>query len=295
MYETIINNIEVENEARYRCEQINKSEVDGNMVHFAEQKFQYLLQQSITEKIAKVKLEEHLYNFSPPVLNLSFEFISKTEFIKNNVFFTISEKDGKFEKVINQSQINKKWLEFRDNEFENSLFIKRLMLTNNTAVAELKELGNQQFSENNENAAEEYRRSLFYFICFDKFLVASAEEISNESFPFMSTIVPPVVVPVEFQYEKLSEDKEILKVRKIGTISLKDNLISEIEKKYDELHKPNIKYGFTKYKLNFEVNIEYNKKEKLVEVGSLFINEQIADNIENTCEFKLKRLKNYTP
>ena len=107
MYETIINNIEVENEARYRCEQINKSEVDGNMVHFAEQKFQYLLQQSITEKIAKVKLEEHLYNFSPPVLNLSFEFISKTEFIKNNVFFTISEKDGKFEKVINQSQINK--------------------------------------------------------------------------------------------------------------------------------------------------------------------------------------------
>ena len=134
-----------------------------------------------------------------------------------------------------------------------------------------------------------------YFICFDKFLVAPVEEISNEIFPFMSTIVPPVVVPVEFQYEKLSEDKEILKVRKIGTISLKDNLISEIEKKYDELHKPNIKYGFTTYKLTFEVNIEYNKIEKLVEVANLFINEQIADNIENTCEFKLKRLKNYMP
>jgi len=55
------------------------------MVHYVDQKFQYLLEQSIENKTEKVKLEEHLYNFSLAVLNLSFEFISKTEFIKNNV------------------------------------------------------------------------------------------------------------------------------------------------------------------------------------------------------------------
>ncbi len=288
-------NFHFDHEARYRCQQVNTSKIDGNTVHFVEQKFQYLLQQSLHERIGKVRLEEHLYNFSPAILNSSFEFISKTEFIKNNVVFNISSKNGSVERLINKPQIHAAWIKFRDVEFDNIEFIKKLQQTNVTAVRELKELGDKQFSPSYNLAEEEYRRNLFYFICFDKFLVEPIAQMTTVLFPFMSTIVPPVVVPIEFKYDKISEQHGILKIGKFGVLKLSPDLIEEIEKKYDEMHKPTIKYGFTEYKLEFTVKIEYNTKEKLVENADLYITEQIADNIENTCEFHLKRLQHFKP
>ncbi len=295
MIEKALDKIEIEQEARYRCVQTNSSNVDGNMVHFVEQKFQYLLQQSVTEKIGKVKLEEHLYNFSPAVLNLSFEFISKTEFIKNNVIFTISDKNGRVDKILNLAKINEQWQTFKNTEFDKSKFIIKLLLTNPKAVDELKELGDKQFSLDYHLAVEEYRRNLFYFICFDSFLVEPIEQIQTVEFPFMSTIVPPIVVPVVFNYKQIPLNNDIIKISKVGSLKLDDALVTEIEKKYDEMHKPSIKYGFTEYKLEFTVDIEYNIKSKLVENANLYLTEQIADNIENTCEFTVKQLKNFKP
>lgn len=76
-----IGNLKFEQKARYRCEQVNISNV--NMAHFAEQKYQYALEQSLNDGLGKVKLEEHLYRFEPSILNLTFDFLSQTEFIKN--------------------------------------------------------------------------------------------------------------------------------------------------------------------------------------------------------------------
>lgn len=284
-----------EQKARYRCEQINVSKVDGNTVHFVEQKFQYLLEQSIKQKIARVKLEEHLYDFNPAILNLSFEFISKTEFIKNNVLFSFSDNNGRIKEILNKSNINSAWIKFRDQEFEKSDFIKKLAQTNPSAIKELKDLGDKQFSTDYALAEEEYRRNLFYYCCFDKFLVDRIEDIKPENFPFMSTIVPPIVVPLEFRYDKITEENGILKLRKVGTLKLNPETISEIEKKYDEIHKPNIKYSFTEYKLEFRTRIEFDIEKKMIETADVFIMEQIADNIENNCEFHMKRLQNYNP
>ena len=79
--EKFLRDLTFDQQARYRCEQVNISKVNGNTVHFVEQKFQSLLKNNLEQKTGYIKLEEHLYNFSPPILNLSFEFISKTEFI----------------------------------------------------------------------------------------------------------------------------------------------------------------------------------------------------------------------
>jgi hypothetical protein len=287
--------VDFESAARYRCEQVNVSKVDGNTVHFVRQNFQYLLQQSLTEKIGKVTLEEHLYDFSPPVLNQSFEFISKTEFIKNNVTFSISPGNGRIEKILNKEQINKAWIKFRDEEFDKIGFIQKLRLTNFEAVNELKDLGDKQFSPSYSLAEEEYRRNLFYLICFDKFLVEPVEEMKAEEFPFMSTIVPPIVVPVEFVYTKISEQLDIISISKVGTLKVTPTQIEEIEKKYNDILKPKIKYSFTEYILEFTINVEYNTKQQLVSNASLILTEQIADNIENICEFNLKRLQNFKP
>ncbi|WP_159479891.1 hypothetical protein [Chryseobacterium sp. 18068] len=110
----------------------------------------------------------------------------------------------------------------------------------------------------------------------------------------MSTLVPPIIIPIEFRYDKISEENNVLKFRKVGKAILNDKLISEIKQKYDEIHKPSIKYNFTEYKLEFRVRGEFDLQTKIMENADLFIIEQIADNIENNCEFHLKKLQNHT-
>lgn len=39
----------------------------------------------------------------------------------------------------------------------------------------------------------------------------------------------------------------------------------------------------------------FAQETKLLEKGSISLKEEIADSIENSCEFSLKRLHNYTP
>ncbi|TWP25271.1 hypothetical protein ETU10_01155 [Apibacter muscae] len=155
-------------------------------------------------------------------------------------------------------------------------------------------MGNKQFSPVYELAEEEYRRNLFYFICFDQYLFTPIDECINVEFEYLSTIIPPVIVPIEFRYDKISENNDFLKIRKVGTLKITPEILNQIQLKYDEIHKPNIKFGFTEYKLEFRVRLEFNKKDRLVETADLFIMEQIADNIDNSCEFHLKRLQNFT-
>lgn len=283
-----------ERKTRYRCEQVNTSKINGSLVHFLQQNFQYVVKNHYKNNKFFVGLEDHHFDFNPTYLNPSFAFISKTEFIKNQVFFSISEKDGRLAEISNKKEINESWQEFKKNEFYNDEFIIQLMKTNQHAVNELLAMGDRQFDIDYELMEEEYRRNLLYFTLFDKFLVERIENIKNEQFDFMSTLVPPIIIPLEFRYDKISEEDNIIKFRKVGTAQLNDKLISEIRQKYDEIHKPGIKFNFTEYKLEFRVRGEWNTETKIIENADLFIIEQIADNIENNCEFHLKRLHNYT-
>lgn len=280
-------------EVRYRCEQINTSKINDITNYFAEQDTQFALKQLLSQHIAKVKLEEHIYNMSPAGLIPAFEFVSKTEFIKNNICFEISKENGVIEKISNIDEINSNWVRYRDTELEDCKYIRRIKQINRKGFEEIKKAGDLQFSSDNPQLEEEYRRCLFYFICFDAYLVKPITDIQPFNFLYLSTIVPPVTIPVEFSYKLISENNGIQRIRKVGKPMLNDELIGEIRKRYDEYHKAYIKYGFTEFRFKFNVDIEFNVKEKLVESARLQINEQIADNIEATCDFKLRKLNNY--
>ncbi|WP_159479893.1 LysM peptidoglycan-binding domain-containing protein [Chryseobacterium sp. 18068] len=149
---------------RYRCEQVNTSKINGNLAHFLQQNFQYVVKNNGKKNEFFVGLEDHHFDFNPTYLNPSFSFISKTEFIKNQVYFQISEENGKLSEVNNKKEISENWEEFKKNEFYNDDFIIQLRKTNEHAVRELLNMGDRQFSVDYELTEEEYRRNLFYFI-----------------------------------------------------------------------------------------------------------------------------------
>lgn len=285
-----VNNFHFDLNNRYRYEQTNITRINSVVTSHVNQKAQVILRLNLKERRAKIEQEDLIYKVSPPLLSSSFELVKETEFIKNNVLFELSDK-GKIDRILNKNELLQKWKKFRNNEFRNLDFIKSLKDTPES-ITKLENIGNHQFST---LPIKEYQNSLFNFIYFDQYLYHSCELMQIENFEYLSTILPPIVIPVEFRFDKIKETEDTVIIKKIGMIKLTKEITNSLITEYDKLLKPTIKFGFTEFKLLFNCVIEFNPKTKVIEYASAHIKEEIADNIENSCEFTMNRLHNYTP
>ncbi|REC41992.1 hypothetical protein [Chryseobacterium pennipullorum] len=277
--------------ARYRCEQINTTRINGELAQFVEQKFQYLLKMDTVNTIGSVKREDYLKKVTPPVMMDVLHFIEETDNIKHNVLFTLGE-DGQMDRILNRKELNKNWLEYKKSQMSLNPFIVELKKNNKDAVQELIRLGDIQFSLDAANE-EEYRKDFFYFTCFNQYNVN--DELKSVDFSFLSTVVPPNVVPLTLRYDTISEQNDILTVRMVAEYTLTDELEKNIINQYNNLHKPSIGFSYTQYKLVFRSKIEIDTKTKLVKTAVVKLKESIADNIENECNYSIKQLENHTP
>ncbi|KFF18899.1 LysM peptidoglycan-binding domain-containing protein [Chryseobacterium sp. JM1] len=284
--------IDFQQKARYRCEQINTSKFNNNLVYYLNQRFQYVLKLNVEEEIGFVKLEDYSKESSPKTLEEVFDFIEETEKIKNNVFFSLN-KLGKIQKILNKKEMQKDWKKFKATKFFEMPFIQSLQKNNPKAVDELLMMADSQFSENASNE-EEYWRNFFYFSCFDQYLY-SKDNFETVDFDFVSTILPPLILPLKIRYDKVEERNGILTVRKIAEVSISDSLKKEMKDKYNEIHKSIVKYEFTEYKIIFRSTIEIDIHSGLILSGKVVLKEEVSDNVENECIYTIKKLENFTP
>ncbi|MGS2764004.1 hypothetical protein [Sinomicrobium sp. M5D2P9] len=275
--------------AKYRCEQVNTTKIDGNLTSNSQQKFQYYIQVSPAEKTAKVKLEDHYYNMNPPVLNKVFDFITKTEAIRQDVSFSYGD-NGKIARILNKEEQAEKWRAFKNSGEFQTEFIESMRDNNEKALEEIVKSGDRQFSLSHDSE-EEYRRELFYAILFDWQLTSNdSTSVPQEGFLFRSILLPEVIVPMDFRCDILKEESDITKLRKVGSAKLNDELLEDIIKKYDQYYKPQIKYSFTEYKLEFRQTYEVDAVTRLVTNAKLIWVESIKDNVESFCQFTLRKL-----
>lgn len=279
--------------SRFRCEQVNTSRFNGNLVHYVQQQFQYYVKQDLSNSLVHVKLEDYNKEITPKFLEESFDFIEATEKIKNNVLLKLDKKSGKPIEILNTREIYDNWQEFKNNEFSQMPFIKKIGETNSKVVEELLQMGDIQFGTTSKNQ-EEYWRNFFYFVCFDQYLFNN-DNWENVNFDFVSTIVPPITIPLIIRYDKVNEKDGICTIRKIATYDLSDFIVNEIKERYDTLHKDVVKYNFTSYRLTFRATLELDINKKVVNNARVVLKEEILDNIENECIYTFKKLENFIP
>jgi hypothetical protein len=284
--------IEFDQQARYRCEQINTTKVNGNLVQYLEQKLQYLLKFNLSKKIGYVKQEDYFKKLSPPILNNVFDFIEQTEKIRHDVHIKINPDNGLIEDVINKDEVKKNWENFKEKNAMSIPFLSELNKSNEKAFNDLMKMGDTQFSFQS-NYKDEYQKDFFYQSCFDQYLYK--EKFETISIDFLSTIVPPIVIPIKIRYDKVSENNGIVTLRKIAEYELNKEQKDEIIQKYNELHKISIGYSFTDYKLILRSKLEYDSETKILINGQISMKESILDNIENECNYQIKKLENHTP
>lgn len=274
--------------AKYRCEQMNITRVDDNFVSSTLQKVQYDIMLNLDKRMAKVILVDFFSQNTPDVLNKIFDFISETEKIRNNVLFVIGD-DGKVKKVINKNEQRKMWIEFINSEKFNSEFIKSLREKNKEALENIYKEGDRQFSE--EHPSEfEYQSSLFYNIIFGNHLTANnILDVQYGNLKFASSLFTQFSIPLNVK-TKVKEDNDYVNILIKGLPDISDTIQKEIEALYTKYYKPTIHYAFSEYILDYEINMRVHKKTRLVEESKVKIIESVKNNIENSCEFSLRKL-----
>ncbi|MBC9797723.1 hypothetical protein [Sinomicrobium weinanense] len=275
--------------AKYRCEQVNTTKIDGKLTSNSQQKFQFNVQLFPGKNTARVTLEDHYYNMDPPVLNKVFDFVTQTEFIRHDVAFTYGA-DGSISEILNKEEQAEKWRAFKNSKAFRTEFITSMQDTNEKGLEEIIKSGDRQFSLSH-NSEEELRRELFYTILFDWQLTSDDNTtVQQKEFLFRSILLPGTIVPMNFRCDILKAETDLLKLRKVGSAKADDELMANIVKKYDQYYKPQIKYNFTEYKLEFRQTYEVNPATRLVNEAKLIWNEAIKDNAESLCEFKMRKL-----
>lgn len=277
-------------QARYRCEQVSLSKIDSNITANGKQKFQYFLNLSADKRYGKVHLEEHHYDFSPAVINKSFELISKNELLKHNVIFSIDEF-GKFEKILNKLHLERDWTFFREGEFQNVEFVEHVRHNDPAVYDELIKSGNLQFSESYDLGFE-FRANLYYLILLDDHLTnIELNFFPNQKLKFTSILFPNLFIPLEITTDIAEYTPDSISISRRGTVIMDEDLSNQIIESYKVLYQPSVGFEFSEYRLKFEVNLKFDKATRLAEFGTCVIEEEVLNNVENVCSFSLKRVK----
>lgn len=286
----LIDDLHFTHQARYRCEQVSLSKIDGTVTANGNQKLQYLVDFGSHKKFAKVKLEEHIYDFSPAVINKSFEMISANEKVKHNVVFSLNEV-GEFDKILNKAHLEQDWIFFREGNFQNLEFVEHLKENNPEIYQELINSGNKQFSAEYDLGFE-YRANLFYMMLFDNHLINEPpNKFPVKEIKFTSLLFPNVFVPLKISTDVTEEDEETISIKRQGELMGDDDFFNQVEESYKTVYQTTVEYDFSEYRIDFVINLKFDKYSRIAELGKCSIEEEVLNNVENVCNFSLKKVK----
>ncbi|MBQ4804160.1 hypothetical protein J8L88_14955 [Aquimarina sp. MMG015] len=283
--------IEVSGERlKYRTVQSNSTKIEDEIRSHSELKKQYNIDLNLPDNRVAVLLNDLHYEFMPPVMDKVYEFVSKTEHIRNNIQFSL-DTNGRLNKILNREKVFQNWTDLKENGLKDIDFIKNLKKDNPAQYKNILSEGDLQFATTNNKLELDYQRDLLYLVLFDKHIKAvDLSNIPSEEYIYTSQLFPKVQIPMEIRYDVIEENEKSITLRKVADSILDDTLLKKIEEQYNILHKPLIKYSFTEYKLTFRTRYTVDKNTRIINDAELTIIEDVEHNIQSTCKYSVRKL-----
>ncbi len=275
---------------KYRTEQTNSTSIESDVKSFSLLKKEYDITVNLESLEGKVNLNDLYYDFKPPMMGKVYEFISETEFIRNNnIEFTLTS-DGRLEKIINKEDLHNSWMDFKGDKIKTIDFINTLKKQNEEEYQNLIRQGDAQFSVSNKNMENDYEKDLIYLVLFDKHLTQDLKSIPDEENLFQSQLFPRVRMPIKVRYDIINETEKTLEIRKVAEAVIDEDIVEQIEREYDEIHRPLIHYKFSSYKLTYRVRYEVDKITRIINTAEMVIIEDVENNLQSLCRYKVKKI-----
>lgn len=274
--------------ARYRCEQVNISRINNEVITLSAVTYsEYLLKQDDHhQNIFEVKLVDTSFSVDPVMYKQGFEFAINLEKLRTPVLFR-TNSSGTIDEIYNKEELNLRWKNFRDNELKKDPVYNQLFSQAPEQAKDLVNTGDKEFSSA-PDFAKTLDKNLFFHIMFRAFQGADLKDFDLNQ---MSQVFPNIQLHTHVVKSLVREDDEVEVYRLVG--SLNKNKISSgtLEKMYDEIYKPMIKYSFTEFDYIYRINYTIEKKSGFLLEGRAAISEKIKNNYEILTEYNIKRVE----
>ena len=273
-------------------EQVNATRADDVHLSNTIQKFQFVVSINLVDHIAHIDMEDYYYQSFPNVIDKIFDLVTAIEKIKNYVTLSWGS-DGKIQAILNLEEQQKRWDDLKSSsDFENMEIIRSFKKNNMDAYNDIIVNGDKRFSVENKNAIYEYQATLFYSILFNKYLTnLELDTIITDKIIYASSLFNGLSFPIELSYQTINQTEDSIKLNIKGKAALTDGEKENVKTLYEKFYQPTINYKFTEYIVEYHLICTLDQKTHIVKEANLSINEAVKYNIENLCQFKLRKLE----
>lgn len=273
--------------ARYRCEQLNISRINGEIITLsANTIYEFLVKKAENTNIFDVELTDFDFSVEPAVYESGFLFAQKLEKLKLPLTFNISDDAFKKE-IFNHDQIKKQWEKFRDFELQSADLYQQLLSQSPKQAEDIVATGNKEFQDK-DNFSKMMDKNLFFHIFLKSFL---GDRLSNYQLQQFSQIFPNVDLKTDVTKSIVREDESTKTYRLVGALN-RENLSEETLKNlYDTIYKSSLKFNYTAFDFIYRITYTVEKETGLLQEGKASIAEKIKNNFEVITEYNIKKVE----
>jgi hypothetical protein len=293
IYKEVINKndgvekLEFNQNARYRCEQLNISRLNSETITLSANTYlEFLVRKIENTDIFNVDLKDFNFSVDPAVYEKGFLFAQKLEKLRFPITFNVSET-GFMNKIFNQDEIEKRWIKFRDFGLINDEAYKQLSSQAPKQAEDIIITGNKEFIEKG-NLPKMMDKNLFFHIFLRAYQGGDLKKFELNQF---SQLFPNVDLKTDVVKSLVTEDENFATYRLVGTLNRKGLSEDALKEMYDKIYKPAINYSYTEFDFVYRITYTIDKNSNFLTEGKASIAEKIKNNFEVITEFKIKSVE----
>ncbi|MBD3907179.1 LysM peptidoglycan-binding domain-containing protein [Chryseobacterium sp. Ch-15] len=282
-----IESLNFENATRYRCEQLNISRINNEIITLsANTIYEFLVKKAKDTSIFDVELTDSDFSVEPAVYEPGLKFAQKLDKLKLPITFNISD-NGVVKEIFNHNEIEHRWRNFRDNELQNAEIYQQLNAQSPKQAEDIIITGNKEFLDQN-NLSNMMDKNLFFHLFTKSFL---GDQLKNYQLQQFSQIFPNVDLKTDAVRSIVRENENLATYRLVGTLN-RENLSDEMLKNmYDSIYKSSLKFNYTAFDFIYRINYTIDKETGLLQEGKASIAEKIKNNFEVITEYNIKKVE----
>ncbi|WP_419868491.1 LysM peptidoglycan-binding domain-containing protein [Chryseobacterium sp. CT-SW4] len=280
------NTINFKEKARYRCEQINISKINDQTITLSSSvNTEYLISFSPEQDLLEIDLKDYVFSVDPKVYHDAFSFSEKIERLKSPVLFEIGEEKI-VNNILNRDKLEHKWKHFCENVLKTDSLYQQIAKNAPEQARDVIITGNKEFSSS-ENLSNMLDKNLFFHV----FLRAiKGKNLNDYYIEQYSQLFPSLLLHIDVVKTTVSEDENFVTYRLVGTLDRNNISEVELQKMYDEIYKPIIKYNYTEFNYTYRIIYTIDKNTGLLSEGKVALSEKIKNNFEAITELIIRKV-----
>ena len=277
--------------AKYRCEQLVMTKLDGVVRNHAETKREFLVKKILLNHglYVRVSLSDNAITVYPNAMSEAVNLLSEIDMVKCDFVCKVDPNTGHIEDIITHQELISRWNKLKEDLALRYDFLRTPEIRQK--VEDFIKIVDSQITDM-PSLLQDLKTKVFFDLFFDRYLVVNEPGTDSYSRNFYSQLFDGLPVDLDFKQECLSESPDTITIKKEGKVQEKTLNKEQIAALYDAKYKPMIRYKFSDYNYEYQESCIINTtRDCLLDYADVLIREEVRNNIELITDYKLRRIE----